>query len=175
MVRLSRILRWGVLAALLLLGSVWITSGLVGAGGAGHNRFGSWYAIAHRGRVSVLWTPAATAPSGPNYTSFFFDRNRHPDERWTGFQMRWNLAWKRPWPSSGLRWVSVPLWIPIVTLLPVLPVLGFVRAKARHGRSLCTRCGYDLAGLTSRTCPECGHESRTEAPHRKRSVPGASA
>ncbi len=31
-----------------------------------------------------------------------------------------------------------------------------------RGRRRCPRCWYDMAGHTSRLCPECGHEARTE-------------
>ena len=40
---------------------------------------------------------------------------------------------------------------------------GFVAARAarraRHG--LCTRCAYDLRGIASRVCPECGQARPT--------------
>ena len=52
-----------------------------------------------------------------------------------------------------------PLWLP-TALAAVTPAAWLVRAhrRARRRRAggFCTRCGYDLTGNVSGTCPECG-------------------
>lgn len=53
------------------------------------------------------------------------------------------------------RYVSAPLWIPLVLLLAVATIRR--PWKAREPPSGCCRlCGYDLTGNVSGTCPECG-------------------
>ena len=37
-----------------------------------------------------------------------------------------------------------------------LTVFGYRRLRHRRRRGLCERCGYDLTGNVSGTCPECG-------------------
>ncbi len=51
--------------------------------------------------------------------------------------------------------VFAPLWI-VGTLLTVPPVVWLVeRRRRRPGHCV---CGYDLAGLPTKQCPECGRE-----------------
>lgn len=63
--------------------------------------------------------------------------------------------------GGGNNWyVRLPLWIPTVALL-IWCALAWRRARfPRPG--LCPRCGYDLAGLPSEQCPECGRTPTTE-------------
>lgn len=42
------------------------------------------------------------------------------------------------------------------SLLAIPGALGFVRGALRARRGVCRRCGYDLIGLASDACPECG-------------------
>lgn len=109
------------------------------------------------------------------------DRNsggpwRHPPIDWDfqalepgialGFP-QWRLRKLAPYCSSTMtsdpmtlhfmyQWqVVLPLWIPLAIVLPAATVLWWWdRRLSITGR--CRRCKYDLAGLTSRTCPECG-------------------
>ncbi len=47
--------------------------------------------------------------------------------------------------------------IPAALLLLVLIIAWQDRrTRKRAARGLCTRCGYDLTGNVSGTCPECG-------------------
>lgn len=65
--------------------------------------------------------------------------------------------------GSNGRWrwvaVSVPLWM-LVALLFVEPAWAYYRGhyvkKRRAKRHLCTSCGYELRGIESDRCPECG-------------------
>jgi hypothetical protein len=62
-------------------------------------------------------------------------------------------------PPYSFWLLEVPLWCPIV-LFAAYPVLAFIRGPVRRyrrrKRGLCTRCGYNLTGLTEPRCPECG-------------------
>jgi hypothetical protein len=61
-------------------------------------------------------------------------------------------------PDSHRVVTTVPLWP--VWLLAAVPtgVLWVRRARRglRQRRGGCTRCGYDLGGITGTRCPECG-------------------
>jgi hypothetical protein len=56
---------------------------------------------------------------------------------------------------------AVPLWA-LLVLLSIYPAYVFLREPLRHWRrsrkGLCVKCGYDLTGNVSGTCPECGTE-----------------
>lgn len=65
-------------------------------------------------------------------------------------------------PESAARtgvWIRVPLWMPLLALFP--PSLIVFRHSRRPNRGYCSKCGYDLTGNVSGTCPECGVEIRT--------------
>ncbi len=49
---------------------------------------------------------------------------------------------------------TVPVWIPL--LLGGLPTLWLWWRERLGPGGLCQRCGYDLTGNVSGTCPECG-------------------
>jgi hypothetical protein len=62
---------------------------------------------------------------------------------------------------------SVPAWIPPIafSIYPILVCLrGPVRRLNRRRRGLCVKCGYNLTGNTTGTCPECG--TKFEMPQR---------
>ncbi len=67
------------------------------------------------------------------------------------------LAW---WPRvlwTDPDWLLVvPLWIP-TGLCGVAAGASWWRWWRRKQASACVRCGYDLRGLPSGVCPECGH------------------
>lgn len=39
----------------------------------------------------------------------------------------------------------------------------WVRRDAQHGEPTCTNCGYQLTGVVSKSCPECGAPIKTKA------------
>jgi hypothetical protein len=53
--------------------------------------------------------------------------------------------------------VIAPFWFLVMLFAgpPAIRVMRFARARARHRRSLCVVCGYDLRATPER-CPECG-------------------
>jgi hypothetical protein len=55
--------------------------------------------------------------------------------------------------------IYAPVWCAVV-LFAAYPLATFisgpVRRYRRRRRGLCTRCGYNLTGLTEPRCPECG-------------------
>ena len=60
---------------------------------------------------------------------------------------------------AGCRHVGVPFWL-LFAGLARWPALAFVRGPLRRWRrrkrGQCLHCGYNLAGLPERRCPECG-------------------
>jgi hypothetical protein len=103
--------------------------------------------------LTVFGYPGAVAVAtyDPRMTDFtvFFDR---PAPQWPRF-------WRPQWGKKGapVYVVLVPLWIPIVL------VAGLTYWAHRRARGFppghCRRCGYDLTGNISGTCPECGFHS----------------
>ena len=76
-------------------------------------------------------------------------------------------------PNDELApWVVVILLVPIFSLGMWVPTaLGGVAAvrylRGRWQRTrigICPSCGYDLAGLQRKTCPECGSDCTTSLP-----------
>jgi hypothetical protein len=52
--------------------------------------------------------------------------------------------------------VQFPVWV-LTILFAVLPAARlYRRLRPKHPRGHCRRCGYDLTGNISGTCPECG-------------------
>jgi hypothetical protein len=93
-----------------------------------------------------------------SYPSFMQQIGRIPEPlglRWFHGVDRFGLClpyWRgdRPWRT----YVWIPLWIPFV-LLAVPTTLLWYRDR-RPPRGHCQRCGYNLVGNLSGTCPECG-------------------
>ena len=83
---------------------------------------------------------------------------------WAGLTvLETGVCWQPSWP----RWlpvlaqsqystdVSVPLWIPFLLVATPTAFLWW-RDRRRIPPGHCQRCGYDLTGNVSGTCPECG-------------------
>ena len=73
--------------------------------------------------------------------------------------MRW---WPRSDAKAGLYgWISVPIWI---LLAPPLWIgIQSWRRDFRIAPYCCRECGYDLRGIDSSVCPECGKPTGREA------------
>jgi hypothetical protein len=57
--------------------------------------------------------------------------------------------------QAGQRWVTIPLWIPLVLLAgPTAYLWRTDRRRIPAGH--CQTCGYNLTGNVSGRCPECG-------------------
>jgi len=71
-------------------------------------------------------------------------------------------------PSSkqnALRTTVSYCWLdvaaPVLAAYPLIALFfGLLRRRRRKRRGLCPACGYDLAGSTHGTCPECGTEGK---------------
>lgn len=69
-------------------------------------------------------------------------------------QWNWSVGWNRM-PFATV--LFVPIWLPFLALL--LPTLLLWRLDRRRPPPGHCRCGYNLTGLTSGRCPECGTET----------------
>ena len=54
----------------------------------------------------------------------------------------------------GFRALAIPVWIPLVLVVLTLAIARILCRSARPGH--CPNCDYNLTGLTSGVCPECG-------------------
>ena len=106
-------------------------------------------------------TSPELANSGPSF--YLGKRTRHPAGSWILVGNTW---WhERPMDSGvfpvWMLHIGIPWWLPFL-LLAAYPTIAFIRGplrrwpRSRKGR--CLKCGYDLTGNVSGTCPECGTE-----------------
>jgi len=81
-------------------------------------------------------------------------------------------AWHWPWGAPGGGNFRLPLLVlPVgfvadtlfwgAAILTMLLTPRFVRRYRRRRDGLCLECGYNLTGLPSDRCPECGHPFKT--------------
>jgi len=60
---------------------------------------------------------------------------------------------------QGRSLSRVPIWMPVAAIVLFLAVANsamMVRRKARYAHGICLNCGYNLYGLPTLRCPECG-------------------
>ncbi|MGH7133343.1 MAG: hypothetical protein ACREJO_15525 [Phycisphaerales bacterium] len=74
-------------------------------------------------------------------------------------RFRWDFTWDREnYPGVTYTKIFVPLWAPALVIAVPTAWLWW-RDRASRRRMLagqCVKCGYDLAGLGGKPCPECG-------------------
>lgn len=58
------------------------------------------------------------------------------------------------WSSSGFQDIEIPLW---TAVLPLAIAAVLLHPSTRSVCDRCSHCGYDISGLGSGCCPECGH------------------
>jgi hypothetical protein len=151
--RTLRILKWTGTLGCLLLATLFVGSG--------------WQWVVCDGSVGEPWLQCGVRqgilsfaalnkrPFGfpPGTRFWLLDPSAYPA---SGSEPR--FVW---WPGSLLRaspgyWhIYIPLWLPLVALLP--PTLWLWHRDRRRPRpGYCRRCDYDLTGNVSGVCPECG-------------------
>jgi len=82
----------------------------------------------------------------------FWPRSRWIDAGWLGSDTRWQTAWFPQFIKRPAGWVFiVPWWN-----MAVLSVVFLAGLHLLQSRGHCRYCGYDLRGLPSDVCPECG-------------------
>lgn len=104
------------------------------------------------GMVFCIWTSGSLRQSLASTSGLPVELywNRHVAQRQTP------IEW---WPTfagkGGRHFVGVPLWMPFVALGAGGGGLVYAARRMRR-REGCPRCGYDVRGLSSGVCPECG-------------------
>jgi hypothetical protein len=63
--------------------------------------------------------------------------------------------------SSNHLDIGVPIWLPF--LLFAAPTTWLWHRNRRVPPGHCRKCRYDLTGITTGICPECGTATETEA------------
>jgi hypothetical protein len=109
-------------------------------------------------------------PTGPSRTLSY-------DHRWGGFIL--SQSWggtslirnPSPFPPSAplSTALTIPAWA-LLVLFAAYPIFALYRWLPHRGRRVgcCRHCGYDLTGLPSPRCPECGREFDPERLRRDR-------
>lgn len=109
-----------------------------------------------------LHDQVAGRPIDPAYDQPFLDR--------IGAQRRTSAIELSRLLDAGCAWhaassphtqivLRLPLWATTAVPLaagPGVMLAGWVRGRRRRKRGLCPACGYNLTGLVSDRCPECG-------------------
>ncbi len=149
-----RVCKWGGITVCVMLFAMWLVSGWW--------QFG--YSFFSYPRVTWCWVQCS---AGRINCGWYF---RLPNVASTASGSYWRLHplptsdgfWE--WPlrvSSLLTWsadrvtCSIPIWLPfLVIALPTGRLLWPDFRRKKPG--CCTKCGYDLTGNVSGTCPECG-------------------
>lgn len=105
-----------------------------------------------QGAVNLGWRPAGWSiatekyPSLPGWSSGSYG-NGPPSVS----QMTWWVHHNR---NKSWEGITVPVWIPLLAVgLPTVWLWWADRRRPHLGKC---RCGYDMTGNESRTCPECG-------------------
>ncbi len=96
----------------------------------------------------------AEAYAGIAYLYFDSNELARPD----GWEVRFYNDPALPYWQFGYadRALAIPLYL-LAAPFVISSTVMFVRSR-RALPGHCTKCGYDLAGLKSGTCPECGQE-----------------
>ena len=118
----------------------------------------SWWGI-ELGRGAVLLHQVKVDPTGVTMLDFSFGPS-------AGVRSRVPMHWlpKSANPSPGRRSLILPLWL---LLVPSLGLTAWSWRRTRRPVSGRCGCGYDLAGVTTIHCPECGTAiSRGRRPRR---------
>jgi len=72
-------------------------------------------------------------------------------------------------PHVGLLTANLGVWCALWFLVAAFAV--HLRNRVRDRRGLCRRCAYNLSGLRTAKCPECGHSSNAVIDKKNR-IPG---
>ena len=123
------------------------------------------------GAIAVIWASSGFGRSLPPGTRFKWvsDYQSSQSSKLDLWLAR-SMPRVHPFPPGGWAGI-VPLWLILLPLL--VPTTRAWLAKT-IGPGACSRCGYDLTGLSpAAACPECG-TTPPAAPHSGHTAPAAS-
>jgi hypothetical protein len=112
----------------------------------------------HNSLLAATWTDSDVVAA---YLSIY---DPDPKASWkrksfkhTTFQTNWQT------PVSGTIITFSTWWLTTLLSLPLVSrIYRHRRANRWHREGRCRKCGYDLRGLTSDRCPECGEPVHRE-------------
>lgn len=117
----------------------------------------AWRTLVSPGELRIEWEPATKWGAKPSVSRWTFDQRESRGSN--GKKNQPPITWLPSFnfdtkAGSDPPYVSIPLWAPFVlsTLLTAITFYWF--GKPKPGQ--CRACRYDLAGLESEVCPECG-------------------
>jgi len=142
--RLRRIAKWTGACACILILAAWSVSLFFLV----YVPVGERDLLIESGLILIYWDHSDTT----FYYSSFIEKIR-----WNGFGVEWpNTGY---WRSAhfgviGL-YLKVPFWL---VLLPAIVLTAFLFYRDRRSSPAghCQHCGYDIRGIKSGICPECG-------------------
>ena len=132
--RSRRIAKWTGVVVCVVLAGVWVASlrSVIGY------QFGSKMVCVLQGDFRIYFGSAS--PTFRNLGFYYsFDQN----------------AWSSVLPSFG-PFIIIPVWFSLIAT--ALPTAYLFYRDRRPPRGHCQKCGYNLQGNVSGTCPECGNE-----------------
>ncbi|MBU0617500.1 MAG: hypothetical protein KKI02_07270 [Planctomycetes bacterium] len=153
--RTRRVLKWvGALACLVVVLAYGVTLCWKAVGlNSGEN-----FAVNLRGGAVIVYWKVQDIPRMTPVTARQPGHWVYPaTQGWADIAKVWSREALRPrlYFQAGLRWVNIPLWLPLVVAAVPTGVL-FWRDRRRTPPGHCQNCGYDLTGNVSGRCPECG-------------------
>jgi hypothetical protein len=110
------------------------------------------------GRIGVSWEHRS--PLVHWYTPFLGRVHHEWLEDLGNKTPRWGAGFHYSW-SSNFVMTAVPLWLPF--LLTAAPTTWLWYRNRRTPAGHCKNCRYDLTGITTGICPECGTPINNEA------------
>ena len=111
---------------------------------------GTWYGVAMNMPEQVSRARRWPMPAGYGIA--------HRTEGWHAFGFVYSGGQQRIATPNRWWWYQISLWVIAAALAapPLLRISPWARRRRRRERGQCVACGYDLRGLTSDRCPECG-------------------
>jgi hypothetical protein len=145
--------KWGGLVACFAIAVVWLASGWNPRGWHGLRRPGQVVRF-EEGRIRIVAargfepiTPEERASIAWNYGA----------PRPAPQAPKWRVDWEHTWIGElGGFWfvdLRIPLWAPFLLTAAPTALMWWRDRRPRPGHC---RCGYSLAGLEGKPCPECG-------------------
>ena len=144
--RMRASVKWAGIVCCVVLATAWLATAWWTVGYS----WRSQHVVSLRGG-RFMWVNAKGVGSGA-----FARRERYPRLDW---DLAMNLSSITAPPYIHAPIIHLPLWIPLVASCAATLVWCHRVRPIPFGH--CQRCGYDLTGNVSGTCPECGVEVST--------------
>jgi hypothetical protein len=169
--------KWTGTIACVFIAVTWATTRYCGASIIRKSAAYSHFVALSHGAFTFSKIPSlSNQPTGLEFTfSSSFDRNpQGPHLRPVLWLWRPSLVrYAARGGYSGQFGLCIPLWIPFLVL--AAPTAWLWYRDRRHPPGCCVRCVYDLSGIDSGICPECGPPATSTAQAKAKEARASSA